>query len=77
MSPIDFAALVFYRWSAAVFRLACTVKKLLDIFGCDFKSGCKFAFETNVCKFDPCNDPIPQFSLLRILYLAEMRILSY
>jgi hypothetical protein len=60
-----------------VFRLACTVKKLFDIFGCDFKFGCKFAFETNFCKFDPCNDPIPHFSLLHIVYLAETRNLSY
>jgi hypothetical protein len=28
-------------------------------------------------KFDPCNDPIPYFLLLHIVYLAEMRILSY
>jgi hypothetical protein len=33
MSPIDAAASVFYRWSVDVFRLACTVEKLLDIFG--------------------------------------------
>ena len=77
MSPIDSAASVFYRWSVDVFRLACTVKKLCDIFGCDFKFGCKFAFETNFCKFDPCNDPIPQFLLLHIVYLAETRNLSY
>jgi hypothetical protein len=77
MSPIDSAASVFYRWSIDVFRLACTVKKLFDIFGCVLKFGCKFAFEANFCKFDPCNDTILQFSLLHIVYLAEMRILSY
>jgi hypothetical protein len=77
MSPIDSAASVFYRWSVDVFRLACTVKKLFDIFGCALKFGCKFALETNFCNFDPCNDPIPQFLLLHIVYLAEMRISSY
>jgi hypothetical protein len=73
-SPIDSAASVCYWWSLEVSRLACTVKKLFVIFGCQF--GCKFAFETNFCKFDPCNDPIPQFLLSHIVYLAEMRILS-
>jgi hypothetical protein len=58
MSPIDSAASVFYSWSVDVFRLACTVKKLFDIFGCDFQFGCKFPFETNCYKFDPYNDPI-------------------
>jgi hypothetical protein len=76
-SPVDSVASVFYRWSMDVFRLACTVKKLFVIFGCDFKFGCKFAFETNFCKFDPCNDPSPQFVLSNIVYLAEMQILSY
>jgi hypothetical protein len=33
MTPIDSAASVLYRWSVDVFRLACTVKKLFDIFG--------------------------------------------
>jgi hypothetical protein len=41
------------------------------------KFGCKFAFETKFCKFDPCNDPIPQFLLLHIVYLAEVRILIF
>jgi hypothetical protein len=76
MSPIDSAASVFYWLSAEVFRLACTVKKLFVIFGCDFKFGCKFAFETNFCKFDPCNNPDLQFLLSHIVYLAEMRNLS-
>jgi hypothetical protein len=62
--------------AASVFRLACTVTKLCDIFGGALKFGCKFAFETNFCKFDPCNDPIPQFLLLHIVHLAEMRIFS-
>jgi hypothetical protein len=58
------------------FSSACTVKKLFDIFVCALKFSCKFAFETNFCKFDPCNDPVPQFLLLHIVYLAEMRIFS-
>jgi hypothetical protein len=29
------------------------------------------------CHFDPRSDPIPEFLLLHIVYLAEMRILSY
>jgi hypothetical protein len=33
MSPLDSAASVFCRLSVDVFRLACTVKKLFDIFG--------------------------------------------
>jgi hypothetical protein len=37
----------------------------------------KIAFETNFCKFDPCNDHIRQFLPLHNVYLAEMRILSY
>jgi hypothetical protein len=41
------------------------------------KFGGKFAFETNFDKFDDCNDPTPQFLLLEIVYLLEMRILSY
>jgi hypothetical protein len=77
MSSIDSAASVFYWWSLDFFRLACTVKKLFDIFGCGFKFGCKFVFETNFYKFDPCNDPIPQFLLLHFVYLAETRNLSY
>jgi hypothetical protein len=77
MSPIDSAAIVFYRWSVDVFRLACTVKKLFDIFGCTLKFGCKFVFETNFYKFDLYNDLIPQFLLLHIVYLVEMRILNY
>ena len=77
MSPIDSGVSVFYKWSVDVFRLGCAVKKLFDIFGCALNFGCKFAFETNFCKFDLWNDPIPQFSLLRIVCLAETRILSY
>jgi hypothetical protein len=77
MSPFDSAALVFYWWSVDVFRLARTVKKLFDIFSCALKFGCKFASETKFCKFDPCNDPIPQILLLHIVYLAETHILSY
>jgi hypothetical protein len=77
MSPIDSAASVFYWWSVYVFRLGCTVKKLFDIFGCALKFGCKFAFETTFFKFDPWNDPIPQFLLLHIVYLAETRNMSY
>jgi hypothetical protein len=77
LSTIDSAASVFYKWSVDVFLLACTVKELCDIFGFDFKLDCKFAFESNFCKFDLCNNPIPQFLLLHIVYLAEMRILSY
>jgi hypothetical protein len=61
MSPIDSAASVFCRWSVDVFRLGCTVKKLFDIFGCAYKFGCEFAFETNFCNFNLCNDPVPQF----------------
>jgi hypothetical protein len=77
MSPIDSAASVSYMWTVDVHRLGCTVKKLFDIFCCALKFGCRFAFETNFCKFDFCNDPIPQFLLLHIVYLAEMRMLSY
>jgi hypothetical protein len=77
MSPIDSAISVCCRWSVDVFRLACTVKKLCDIFGSALKFGCKFAFETNFCKFYLCNDLIPQILLLHIVYLAEMRILSF
>jgi hypothetical protein len=77
MSPIDSATLFFYRWSVDVFRLSGTVKKLFEIFGCALKCGCKFAFETNFCKFDPYNYPIPYTLPLHIVYLAEMRILSY
>ena len=76
-SPIDSAASVLFWWSIDVFRLGWTVKKLFDFFGCDFKFGCKFAFETNFCKLDPCNDPIPQFLLLHIVYLAETHYLSH
>jgi hypothetical protein len=77
MSPIDSALSVFCRWSVDVFRLGCAIKKLFDIFGCDFKFGCKFAFEAHFCKFDPYNDPIPQCLLLRIAYFAETHNLSY
>jgi hypothetical protein len=77
MSPIDSAASVVRRWSVDVFHLACTAKKLLDIFGCALKFGCKFAFETDFCEFDLWNDPISQFLLLHIVCLVEMRILSY
>jgi hypothetical protein len=61
-----------------VFRLAYTVKKLFDIFDCK-KFGCKIAFETYFCNFDPrsVSDPIPQFLLMHTMYLVEMRILSY
>jgi hypothetical protein len=76
MSPINSAVSVFSRLSMDAFRLAFTVNKLSDIFCCALKFGCKFTFETNFCKFDPCNDPIPQFLLLHIVYLAEMRNLS-
>jgi hypothetical protein len=77
ISPIASAVSVFYKWSVDVFRLGCAIKKLFDLFGCALNFGCKFAFETNFCKFDLLNYPIPYFSLLRIVYLAEMRILSY
>jgi hypothetical protein len=71
-----FRGIVCFKWSVDVYRLACTVK-LFDIFGWALSFGCKFAFETKFCKFDPYNDLISQFSLLHIVYLAEMRILSY
>jgi hypothetical protein len=77
MPLVESAALVFSMWSVDVFRLSCTVKKLCNIFGCGLKFGWKFAFETNFCMFDPCSDLIPQLLLMHIVYLAEMRILSY
>jgi hypothetical protein len=67
----------FNRGSVDVSRLGCTVEKLCDIFGGASKFGCKFAFEIKSCKFDHSTDLITQFLLLHIVYLAEMRILSY
>jgi hypothetical protein len=72
-----FGGIGFLLVVCGCFSLARTDKKLFNIFGCALKFGCKFAFETNFCKFDPCNDPIYSFILLHIVYLAEMRILSY
>jgi hypothetical protein len=77
MSPIDSVVSVFYRRSVDVFCLAWTVEKLFDIFRCAYKLSCKFAFETNFCKFDPCNDPIRQCLLLHTVYIAKTHILSH
>jgi hypothetical protein len=76
MSSIHSAASVFYRWSVEVFLPACTVKKLLDIYGWALKFGCKFAFKQIYVSLTL---QIPQtlVFLLHIVYLAEMRILSY
>ena len=63
--------MVCWKFSSILYR-----SKVIGHFRWCFEFGCNFAFETNFCKFDLWNDPIPYLFLSHIVCLAEMRILS-
>ena len=64
--------MVCWKFSSILYR-----SKVIGHFRWCFEFGCNFAFETNFCKFDLWNDPIPYLFLSHIVCLAEMRILSH